>query len=196
MKKINWESWNAIEEDIVAKINEKRNIEPPELIFDERPESQILEFPPSPIFETPFGSYNVDSSFKPSSRWECWIGHTNFNVSANVVNVINKTEGVESVVVMGRYTFCVAIKKQLFNSREVRDNIQDLLCINSLSIQEIKQKLNEYKYWSLLIHNDGRTDFVYSNDDNSEFNNLKQKLEEKKNKHGGTIFNSQSICNL
>lgn len=185
--RINWESWNAIEEDLVAKINEKNNRDTNSFGF----EGELLEFPPSPIIETPFGNYNSGSSFRPSIRWDCWIGHTDFNVTSHVINVLNNMEGVESVIAMGRYTFCVGIKKQLFNSKDVRNRIQESLCSSRLTFDEIKEKLKEYQYWSLLIYNDGRTDFIYSNDDDQEFNTLKQRLEEKKNRHGGTIFSSK-----
>ena len=57
------------------------------------------------------------------SNFDCWIGHTNFDITKETKAMLNKTEGVELLKVLSRYRFFVGIGK-MFDFKEVRKNIE------------------------------------------------------------------------
>ena len=57
------------------------------------------------------------------SNFDCWIGHTNFDITKEIKSMLNKTEGVELLKVLSRYRFFVGIGK-MFDFKEVRKNIE------------------------------------------------------------------------
>jgi hypothetical protein len=196
-KKIAWESWNAKEHEFIESDNDI-----PEL--EEMPEGEeisnlpILMMQPRTI-TTPFGVYDQSSIFKPSERWDCWICHTNFNITQEIVGIINEANGVESLVIMGRYTFCIGIAK-LFESADVKAEIEEKLKRDSIDKsfiedeKEITDKINniqENPYWSILIKDTGEIDYAVSQEDNEDYRNEIKKLEILKEKNGGQIFYSE-----
>lgn len=59
-----------------------------------------------------------------SSIFECWVGHTNFNITNEIKNKLDSTEGVELLKICSRYRFFIGIG-QMFNFQDVRKNIED-----------------------------------------------------------------------
>jgi hypothetical protein len=55
-----------------------------------------------------------------------WVGHTNFSLSANIVNIIQEIEGVETLDIFTRYRFRIAFAKA-FKEREVINNINNTI---------------------------------------------------------------------
>lgn len=196
-KKIAWESWNAKEQDMLDLDDQ----EGPELeeISEDISNMPILMMHPRTIV-TPFGVYDHSSIFKPSERWDCWICHTNFNITQEIVEIINEANGVESLVVMGRYTFCIGIAR-LFDSSDVKGEIEYKLkeditkIISDSEEQDIFNKLTVIQnnpYWSILIKESGEIDYAISEEDNEDYRNEIKKLEILKEKNGGEIFYSES----
>lgn len=74
------------------------------------------------VIVTPFGiiPYNQENSL--FSILNLWLGHTNFNISLGVADIIEKTDGVETLDIFSRYRFRIGIGK-LFVSSEVMSNI-------------------------------------------------------------------------
>lgn len=60
------------------------------------------------------------------TNFDCWMGHTNFNITESVKETLNKTEGVEALKICSRYRFFVGIGK-MFDFKEVRRNIENKL---------------------------------------------------------------------
>jgi hypothetical protein len=60
------------------------------------------------------------------SSFDCWIGHTNFDITPSVKNILDSTAGVEVLKVLSRYRFFIGIGK-LFDFKEVRKNIEEEL---------------------------------------------------------------------
>ena len=56
-------------------------------------------------------------------NFDCWMGHTNFNITKEVKKKLNKTDGVEVLKICSRYRFFVGIGK-MFDFKEVRLNIE------------------------------------------------------------------------
>ena len=133
-KKIAWESWNQIEYDIINQDNIQEILSSLE---NEEDEQQIMSsMPPAissildiraDIIETPFGPVNSESQLKPSDRWECWLGYTNFDITHSVSNKIKTTQGVEALKVLSRYTFCVGVGK-MFEFKNIRRDIENAIC--------------------------------------------------------------------
>ena len=79
-KKIAWESWNA-KVDLLSSVEPIQQVEEQEYEMD-----QMAQFPIDPgfileqqrVLYTPIGPYPEESMLKPSDRWDCWIGYTNF----------------------------------------------------------------------------------------------------------------------
>lgn len=69
---------------------------------------------------------NIVEAIALSSNFDCWIGHSNFDISKNVALKINDVEGVELLKVCGRYRFLVGVGK-MFDFKNVRKNIEDKL---------------------------------------------------------------------
>lgn len=60
------------------------------------------------------------------SHYDCWIGHTNFDITPDVKEVLNLTDGVEVMRVCSRYRFFIGIGK-MFDFKIVRKSVEDLL---------------------------------------------------------------------
>lgn len=129
--KIVWESWNAIEEDMVEKksamyknlLAELSTSQSDDYEYEEEMKPMEVSINSNTPLITPFGLHSYQSPFKPSSRWECWIGHTNFKITHGIKNTLNKCIGVESLCIMGCYSFCVGVGKA-FNSSDIRQEIE------------------------------------------------------------------------
>jgi hypothetical protein len=75
------------------------------------------------VIATPMGLIPYNEYTASSKIFNFWIGHTNFNLSKKIVNVIEKTDGVETLDVFTRYRFRIGIGK-VFEDRDVMKNIE------------------------------------------------------------------------
>lgn len=132
MKKIiAWENWSIKEKelaetqdfDIVEETDE--NIE--ETMQMDNLLSPIFHDMKPQVIQTPFGVVSYDSALKPSDRWDCWLGYTNFDITNRVSDKIKIINGVEALKIMSRYTFCVGVGK-LFQFSDVRKEIENAIC--------------------------------------------------------------------
>jgi hypothetical protein len=139
---------------------------PPELFSPE------LFLQPQKIINTPIGIYSQDSTLKPSDRWDCWVGYTNFDVTKRISNLIEDTEGVEALRVLSRYSFFMGVGK-LFDIKEVRRKIERQLCVyteeeilsnenTQATVDLVKEQLQSKKYWSILVSPEGKVEYIVS----------------------------------
>lgn len=61
-----------------------------------------------------------------SANFDCWLGHTNFDITKKVLDTIEKMEGVEILKVCSRYRFFVGIGR-MFDFKDVRKQIENHL---------------------------------------------------------------------
>lgn len=127
LKKIVWESWN--EKEQITPEDKKSYYKPEEEYnaFDDNADNMsnlhnFLSVDPNIIF-TPFGEVPQMSQLKPSDRWQCWIGHTNFTITKDMANKMKDVNGIAAIKIMDRYTFCVGIAK-MFDSSRVKKDIE------------------------------------------------------------------------
>lgn len=57
------------------------------------------------------------------TNYECWIGHTNFDITESIKSAVEKTNGVEILKICSRYRFFIGVGK-MFNFSEVRKEIE------------------------------------------------------------------------
>ena len=58
------------------------------------------------------------------SSFDCWIGHTNFDITPKIKTILDSIEGVEVLKILSRYRFFIGIGK-LFDFKEVRKEIEE-----------------------------------------------------------------------
>lgn len=66
---------------------------------------------------------HINNEISIVSNFECWLAHTNFQVTPAIKKQLNKTDGVELLKVCGRYRFLIGIGR-LFKFSDVRTNIE------------------------------------------------------------------------
>ena len=203
-KQIAWESWNAIAEEMLLP----KDMVMPEANGDESAYSEI-EIPPeflSPemfipqqsFISTPIGTYPEDSCMKPSDRWDCWMGHSNFSITNEISDKIELVDGIEALKIMGRYSFFIGVGK-LFDIKDVRTDIEKELCVyteqeilsnenTQATVTLVKEQLKTEKYWSMLVSPEGEVEYIVSDKmDKGYLDGLSGLLELKKSR-GGIIL--------
>jgi hypothetical protein len=129
-----WQKWTDpfLDGDITHSTPEDF-IQQPEYIDDindeDEDDSNISDLEPDPnqkkemkVVLTPLGIIPYDETTSIGHAFNLWIGHTNFDLSTKVSNIIEKTNGVETLDVFTRYRFRIGIG-QLFNSADVMSSI-------------------------------------------------------------------------
>lgn len=57
------------------------------------------------------------------ANYDCWIGHTNFDITEDIKNTLDTVDGIEILKICSRYRFFIGIGK-MFNFKQVRINIE------------------------------------------------------------------------
>lgn len=79
---------------------------------------------PMRAIATPMGLIPYTENTASGKIFNFWVGHTNFNVNNNIVDIIENTDGVETLDVFTRYRFRIAIGK-VFDDAKVMKEIND-----------------------------------------------------------------------
>lgn len=58
------------------------------------------------------------------ANFDCWIGHTNFDITPKIKDQLNKIDGIEVLKIFSRYRFFVGIG-QMFDFQNVRHDIEN-----------------------------------------------------------------------
>jgi hypothetical protein len=200
-KTIAWESWNAKLEGLHKEAineNEPTYLENEHIQSSELIPSEMFIAPPR-VIHTPLGVYPEDSLLKPSDRWDCWIGHTNFDITNNVASKLDsEIHGVEALKILGRYSFFIGIGK-LFDISQVRKDIETLLCVYTeqevlndsemrVTVDLVKEQLESKKYWSLFVSTEGEVEYIVSDEMDKRYLDGLNNLLEMKSLLGGIIL--------
>jgi hypothetical protein len=62
------------------------------------------------------------------SNFDCWVGHTNFDITHKIKDKLDKIPGVELLKICSRYRFFIGIGN-MFDFSEVRKNIEKELLL-------------------------------------------------------------------
>jgi hypothetical protein len=140
-KKIGWQKYeDFIEKQLTSPIltNILQNIAAPNLHADEDEDDDEEDDEDTYIDESdddknlkiispllPITNQLIDD-ITMLSTFDCWIGHTNFDVTPTIKNILNKVPGVEVLKICSRYRFFIGIGK-MFDFKDVRQYIEDSL---------------------------------------------------------------------
>jgi hypothetical protein len=83
--------------------------------FNNKPVKAIA----SPMGLIPYNEYTASSKI-----FNFWVGHTNFNITKAVSNIIEKCEGIEILDIFTRYRFRIGIGK-CFKDNEVMSSVNE-----------------------------------------------------------------------
>lgn len=108
----NWDSYQDIPEE--ASEEYEQSEESSEIVYRKNTKAII----------TPMGIIPMDETTACTKIFKFWIGHTNFNISEKINNLIENVNGVEILDIFTRYRFRIAIG-QAFKDREVMQAIQE-----------------------------------------------------------------------
>lgn len=73
---------------------------------------------------TPMGLIPYTENTASSKIFNFWVGHSNFNINEQIIDIIENTDGVETLDVFTRYRFRIAIGK-VFDDARVMKEIND-----------------------------------------------------------------------
>lgn len=133
-----WQKWvdpfggddpeQEILEAIAQKINDPEFLEEEEEnnFLEEESEDdelheQIIAKTQVRVMATPMGIIPMTENTASSKIFNFWVGHTNFDITRKVSDIIEKTEGVETFDVFTRYRFRVGVGKAFSDSEVMRE---------------------------------------------------------------------------
>jgi|LakMenEpi03Aug12_release.lakeMendotaPanAssembly.Ray.scaffolds.fasta_scaffold456512_1 hypothetical protein len=73
------------------------------------------------VIATPMGIVPINENTASGKIFNFWIGHTNFNITKYIADIIEKTDGVETLDIFTRYRFRIAIGKAFTDSSVMKD---------------------------------------------------------------------------
>lgn len=73
------------------------------------------------VIATPMGIIPMNDNTISSKIFNFWVGHTNFDITKNVADIIEQTDGVETLDIFTRYRFRIAVGKVFDDSSVMRD---------------------------------------------------------------------------
>lgn len=78
------------------------------------------------VISTPMGIIPINENTASGKIFKFWVGHTNFNITKKISQIIEDIDGVECLDIFTRYRFRIAIGK-VFNDAETMSSIQNIL---------------------------------------------------------------------
>jgi hypothetical protein len=70
-----------------------------------------------------------------TANFECWVGHTNFDLTNKIKETLDRVDGIEILKICSRYRFFIGIGK-MFSFAEVRQNIEKILLKENIDDKE------------------------------------------------------------
>lgn len=130
--KIVWQKWmdpfgSDDEDALIPEDNEPHFLDDEAIGQDQKYEDKIdnkhKEFKTHAVrvMATPMGIIPITENTASSKIFNFWIGHTNFNITKKVAQIIEDTPGVEALDIFTRYRFRIAIGKVFVDSSVMRD---------------------------------------------------------------------------
>lgn len=153
---IGWERWVDFDDDELDELDEVEGPEEEETEED----GKTFNFIPM-LVRTPLGQYNPYESMAPTKMFDCWICHTNFDIS-DCEHVLNNIEGIEVLKVMTRYRIFIGIGK-MFSLTDVRPKVELCLEITNPSlISKFVEEISGKERWAIFLYENGSHKIVTS----------------------------------
>lgn len=127
-----WQKWyDPLGEDDIDTDSDLVNEIEPEFYDQDLPEETEeqpaeLQFysKPTKVILTPMGVIPYTENTASSKIFNFWLGHTNFNITPDIVMLIEQTDGIETLDIFTRYRFRISIGK-VFDEKTVMLDIND-----------------------------------------------------------------------
>ena len=114
---------NFLDDNLLDSEDSDKNHKPPEFLKES-----------VQVMATPMGIIPINEHTASSKIFNFWIGHTNFDISKKISDIIEQTPGVETLDIFTRYRFRVAIGK-VFDDGQVMRNINKNVNSHIVNIQ-------------------------------------------------------------
>jgi hypothetical protein len=88
---------------------------------------------PTKFIATVMGHIPLTEYTHPSKIFNFWVGHTNFNITEDIFDIIEQVDGVEILDIFTRYRFRIGVGK-MFESGKVKRDIRKAV------LQHVKQQ--------------------------------------------------------
>lgn len=178
-KTVAWEKWEEdAPESAIDPASFTQESEPaPEFASEELPNdfydlSSVFESIPKMV-NTPMGWFQVNDKMSPSNQFDCWVGHTNFDITPSVRDALEEIAGVEVLVILTRYRFFIGIGR-MFSFRDVRVTIEKEVLSDGYTyeeekidstdslelVEEIKKSLMDSNHWAIFVFPNGEVDYI------------------------------------
>ena len=141
-KKIGWQKYESVIEDQISSpiLQELiQTLNPPMEFLDEseityeemealKRELETDKYPQSQEMSSSLAiTDELLSQVSMLSSFDCWVGHTNFNITNTIKTALEGAEGVEILKITSRYRFFIGVGR-MFDFTDVRRDIEEKLC--------------------------------------------------------------------
>lgn len=92
----------------------------------EHQRQQMQGMKKTPMIATPMGLIPMTEHTRAGKLFNFWTAHTNFPITNEIKNIIDNTDGVETLDIFTRYRWRISIGKA-FSSPEVKSNLMKAL---------------------------------------------------------------------
>lgn len=133
-KKIGWQKYESVIEEqmnspiLLSLMSNLQKLQAQQLddqsVEDDEDESEDLGFESGTMMYPISNQLIQDISLL--SNFDCWIGHTNFDITKDVKNILDAANGVEALKIYSRYRFFIGVGK-MFDFKNVRKEIETKL---------------------------------------------------------------------
>jgi hypothetical protein len=125
--KIIWEKWtdpfgDNFEETKWNHYDDENLDEEAEFLENDLLKNRLAK--PVKVIASPLGLIPYNEYTASSKIFNFWIGHTNFNITKNISDTIERCEGVELLDIFTRYRFRIGIGK-CFSDSDTMSNITE-----------------------------------------------------------------------
>lgn len=147
-KKIGWQKYEDIIEDqvtnpfiehIISKMANPAQPDPNDMQdFPEGFEELLETMSKDGTMEMGMGvpvSQALIEDLSLAINYDCWVGHTNFDITETIKSKLSQIEGIEALKIVSRYRFFVGVGR-MFNFSDVRKSVET----------EIEEKTNESRF--------------------------------------------------
>ena len=139
-KKIGWQKYESVIEDQISSPMLQsliQTLNPPIEILGEseisyedmealQRELETDKYPPEASASLAI-TEELLSQISMLASFDCWVGHTNFNITNSIKKVLEESEGVEILKLTSRYRFFIGVGR-MFDFTDVRQDIEEKLC--------------------------------------------------------------------
>lgn len=125
-----WEKWIdpfSIEDEIDDLLEEEPEFldEAAATEYEEKnqkaPSTSHKSFKHFKAVATPMGIIPINESTTSGKVFNFWVGHANFNITKPIAEVIESTDGVETLDIFTRYRFRISVGKAFDDSTVMRN---------------------------------------------------------------------------